>query len=309
MKNLITGGAGFIGSNLVEKLINNGEEVICMDNFSSGLKKNIEKWLEHPRFEFILEDIVNPINVKTDRIWHLACPGSPKQYQKDPIRTANTIISGTINMLELAKKNNSRILIASSSEIYGQPRYNPQSENENGKLDNLNKRSCYAEGKRLSETMSFDYNRIFKTDVRIARIFNTYGKNMQINDGRVISNFIRQNLKGEPLTIYGDGSQTRSFCFIDDLLEGMIKLMDSSYVKPINLGSDEEIDINNLCDLIRHQINPSIKKIQRPLPEGDPTIRRPDLRRAANILNWKPKTKLKQGLEFTINSFKEVIRN
>ena len=307
MKNLITGGAGFIGSNLIEKLINNGEEVICIDNLSSGFESNIKKWIDNPKFKFIYEDIINPVNIKADRIWHLACPGSPKQYQKDPIKTANTIVLGTLNMLKLATKNKSRILIASSSEIYGQPKNNPQSEFDMGRLENLNKRSCYAEGKRFSETLGYEYNRNFNTDVRIARIFNTYGKNMQVNDGRVISNFISQNLRGQPLTIYGDGSQTRSFCFIDDLLDGMEKLMDSKYVKPINLGSDEEISINGLCDIIRGKINPSIKKIQKPLPEGDPNIRKPDLKLASDILRWEPKTKLKKGLGYTINSFKEIM--
>ena len=307
MKNLITGGAGFIGSNLIEKLINNGEEVICIDNLSSGFESNIRKWLDHPKFKFIFEDIINPVNIKADRIWHLACPGSPKQYQKDPIKTANTIVLGTLNMLKLATKNKSSILIASSSEIYGQPKHNPQSEYDIGRLENLNKRSCYAESKRLSEILGYEYNKKFNTDVRIARIFNTYGKNMQVNDGRVISNFISQNLRGQPLTIYGDGSQTRSFCFIDDLLEGMLKLMNSKYVKPINLGSDEEISINDLCDIIRSKINPSIKKIQKPLPEGDPNIRKPNLKLALNILRWEPKIKLQKGLGYTINSFKEIM--
>ena len=243
MTNLITGGAGFIGSHLVDKLINNGEEVICLDNFYTGKKENIQKWIGHPKFELIRHDITQPIQLEVETIWHLACPASPNFYQKNPIKTLKTCFNGSINMLGLAKRLNAKILLASTSEIYGDPEVHPQVEEYRGSVNTIGIRSCYDEGKRISETLFFDYFRSHNIDIKVARIFNTYGPRMDTNDGRVISNFIVQALKSKSLTIYGDGKQTRSFCYVDDMVSGLIKLMNSNNQGPINLGNNDEKSI------------------------------------------------------------------
>ena len=308
MKNLITGGSGFIGSNLTEKLLLNGEEVICIDNLSSGNFNNIKKWENSKNFQFINLDIANflreSFNFKIDRIWHLACPGSPKKYQKEPIKTSKTIILGLFNLLDYAYKNESQFLFASSSEIYGNPIEHPQKENYFGNVNPIGIRSCYEEGKRMSESICTDFKNTYKLPIKIARIFNTYGPRMLRNDGRVISNFICQAIDKKPLTIYGDGSQTRSFCFIDDLIGGLIKLMDSDYSSPINIGSDEEISIRDLSKMIHDKLELEEKTQNMSLPLDDPKKRKPDITLAKKILDWQPKVNLNKGLDLTINFLK-----
>ena len=304
MKNLITGGSGFIGSNLTEKLLLNDEEVICIDNLSSGNFKNIEKWENSKNFKFINFDITylleENFNFKVDRIWHFACPGSPKKYQKEPIKTSQTIIIGLFNLLNFAYKNDSQFLFASSSEIYGNPIVHPQIENYFGNVNPIGKRSCYEEGKRMSESICTDFKISYQLPIKIARIFNTYGPRMLRSDGRVISNFIYQGLEKKPLSIYGDGSQTRSFCFIDDQIEGLIKLMNSNYTSPINIGSDEEISIRELSKLIHDKLDREELIQNMPLPLDDPKQRRPDISLAKKILDWQPKVDLESGLDLTI---------
>ena len=243
MRNLVTGGAGFIGSHLIDSLIINGQDVICIDNFSSGLEKNIEHWINNSKFKLINHDIINPIEIEADRIWHLACPASISEYQKDPIKTSKINFIGTLNMLELARKSEAKFLLASSSEVYGDPTEHPQKENYWGSVNSIGVRSCYDEGKRFAESLTFDFARTFNLDIKIARIFNIYGPRTRSDDGRVISNFISQALRKEKFTIYGDGTQTRSFCFITDLINGLTKLMNSQNKGPINLGNPEEINI------------------------------------------------------------------
>ena len=305
MKNLITGGAGFVGSHLIDRLMEAQEKVICVDNFVTGSKKNIENWLNHPKFELINHDVVNPIDLNVDRIWHLACPASPIHYQKNPIKTAKTSFLGTYNMLGIAKKCKARFLLASTSEIYGDPEVHPQSEFYNGNVNPNGIRSCYDEGKRIAESLTCDYMREHNTDVRIARIFNTYGPRMMANDGRVVSNFICQALNNEPLTIYGRGIQTRSFCYVDDLVEGLIKLMNCSYKGPVNLGNPEEYTILNLSKIIRDKINKNIQIINKELPQDDPKKRNPNIDLAKEKLHWQPTIKLDDGLNKTINYFKD----
>ncbi len=305
MKNLITGGAGFVGSHLIDRLMEAQEKVICVDNFVTGSKKNIENWLNHPKFELINHDVVNPIDLNVDRIWHLACPASPIHYQKNPIKTAKTSFLGTYNMLGIAKKCKARFLLASTSEIYGDPEVHPQSEFYNGNVNPNGIRSCYDEGKRIAESLTCDYMREHNTDVRIARIFNTYGPRMMANDGRVVSNFICQALNNEPLTIYGRGIQTRSFCYVDDLVEGLIKLMNCSYKGPVNLGNPEEYTILNLSKIIRDKINKNIQIIKKELPQDDPKKRNPNIDLAKEKLHWQPTIKLDDGLNKTINYFKD----
>ena len=270
MRNLITGGAGFIGSHLVKELILRGEEVICLDNYFTGRKKNIENWFNKSNFELIRHDVIEPLYLEVDRIWHLACPASPVHYQYNPIKTSKTNFLGTYNMLGLAKRVKARFLMASTSEVYGDPKVHPQPESYRGYVNTMGIRSCYDEGKRISETLCFDYKRIHGVEVRLARIFNTYGPKMIPNDGRVVSNFIVQALKGESLTVYGDGSQTRSFCYVDDLVNGLMKLMDSDYDGPINLGNPREFTIKKLAELVRKEINPDLEIIYKPLPKDDP---------------------------------------
>ena len=305
MKNLITGGAGFVGSHLIDRLMQAQENVICVDNFVTGSKKNIENWLNHPKFELINHDVVNPIDLNVDRIWHLACPASPIHYQKNPIKTAKTSFLGTYNMLGIAKKCKARFLLASTSEIYGDPEVHPQSEFYNGNVNPNGIRSCYDEGKRIAESLTCDYMREHNTDVRIARIFNTYGPRMMANDGRVVSNFICQALNNESLTIYGKGIQTRSFCYVDDLVEGLIKLMNCSYRGPVNLGNPEEYTILDLSKIIRDKINKNIQIINKELPQDDPKKRNPNIDLAKEKLHWQPTIKLDDGLNKTINYFKD----
>ena len=306
MRNLISGGAGFIGTNLTKKLINIGEEVICLDNFLTSNKNNISEFLNNPNFKLIEQDIIKPLDIKIDRIWHLACPASPHHYLKDPIKTSKIIFLGTHNLLELARRQNASFLFASSSEIYGESTIYPQAEDDNGSICSIGKRSCYREGKRLAESLCFDFHRTFLTDIRIARIFNTYGPNMLKNDGRVISNFIQQAINNKPITLNGSGFQTRSFCFVDDLVEGLIKLMNSTYNKPINIGNDEEISIFNLANIIKDKINPKNLVINIPVKEEDLMRRKPNIKLAMNLLDWEPKVNLEDGLNITIDYFKRI---
>ena len=306
-RNLVTGGAGFLGSHLVEKLMNSGEDVICLDNYFSGNKENVNKWITNPKFELIRHDVTNPINLEVDKIWHLACPASPKSYQLNPIKTAKTSFLGTYNMLGLALRVKAKFLMASTSEIYGDPEVHPQPESYKGSVNPIGIRSCYDEGKRIAETLCMDYMRMHNCDIRIARIFNTYGPKMLPNDGRVISNFIVQALRNEPITIYGDGSQTRSFCFVDDMINGFIKLMDSDYKKPINLGNPAEFSILELANLISKKLNKKLTFDFRPLPQDDPLQRKPIIDKANKELDWFPKVDLDDGLTKTINYFKNII--
>ena len=303
-RNLITGGAGFLGSNLAKRLLNAGEEVICLDNCSTGKENNIEEFTVSNKFTFLKQDVIEPVNLEIDKIWHLACPASPKNYQKDPIRTLRTSFLGSYNMLELAKKNGSKILLASTSEIYGDPKIHPQPESYFGNVNTTGLRSCYDEGKRVAETLFSDYERTENIDKRIIRIFNTYGPNMQRDDGRVVSNFIVQALENKDLTIYGDGSQTRSFCYVDDLIDGMILAMHSKYKMPINIGNPKECSIIELAKLIQKKIRSKTKIIFQDLPEDDPIQRCPDISLAKKELGWQAKIDLETGLDKTIKYFK-----
>ena len=309
IKNLVTGGAGFVGSHLIDKLIQKNEEVICIDNFFTGRKANVQHLKNNPKFELIRHDITEPIRLEVNRIWHLACPASPVHYQLNPIRTAKTSFIGTQNMLGLAKRTNSRILLASTSEIYGNPQIHPQPETYFGNVNNIGIRSCYDEGKRIAETLCFDYHRVHKVDIRIIRIFNTYGPRMQINDGRVISNFIVQALRNKPLTVYGDGSQTRSFCFVSDLVDGMMRCMDSDEIGPINIGNPKEFTIIELAELIKRKLNDKVDITFKDLPQDDPMQRKPSIELANNKLKWKPLIPLEKGLIPTIDYFKELINS
>ena len=304
---LVTGGAGFLGSHLVDRLMQAGDEVICLDNYFTGRKANIARWIGHPRFELIRHDVTEPIKLEVNRIWHLACPASPIHYQCNPVKTAKTSFLGTYNMLGLARRVGARLLLASTSEVYGDPEVHPQPENYRGSVNTIGVRSCYDEGKRIAETLCFDYQRMSGVEVRVMRIFNTYGPRMLPDDGRVMSNFIVQALRGEPLTLYGDGSQTRSFCDVSDLIEGMIRLMGGSHTGPINVGNPEEFTIRQLADLVRARINPSLPLIEKPLPQDDPLQRQPLIDLAREQLNWQPTVSLEQGLDPTIESFRKVL--
>ena len=307
-RNLITGGAGFLGSHLVDRLMHAGEEVICLDNYFTGRKDNIRQWIGHPNFELIRHDVTDPIRIEVDRIWHLACPASPIHYQTNPIKTAKTSFLGTYNMLGLARRVKARFLLASTSEVYGDPEVHPQPETYRGRVNTTGVRSCYDEGKRIAETLCFDYNRMHNTEVRVMRIFNTYGPRMLPNDGRVVSNFIVQALRGEALTIYGNGSQTRSFCYVDDLIEGMIRLMNSDQSGPINIGNPEEFTIKDLAEKVRSLINPKLKIVSQPLPQDDPLQRQPVTKMAKLHLDWHPTVGLEQGLHTTIRYFKSTLK-
>jgi UDP-glucuronate decarboxylase len=304
MRILVTGGAGFIGSHLIDRLMEQGHEVLCLDNFYTGHKRNILKWLDNPYFELIRHDITEPIRLEVDQIYHLACPASPVHYQYNPVKTIKTNVMGTLHMLGLAKRVKARFLLASTSEVYGDPDVHPQPEDYRGNVNCIGIRSCYDEGKRVAETLAFDYHRDNKVDIRVARIFNTYGPRMLENDGRVVSNFIVQALRGEPLTVYGDGSQTRSFCYVSDLVEGLIRLMNNDYIGPINIGNQGEYTILELARVIQNMINPNAELINKPLPQDDPKQRQPDITRAKTYLNWEPTIPLKEGLEKTIADFK-----
>ncbi len=307
MRNLVTGGAGFIGSHLIDKLVENNEEVICLDNFYTGNKDNIKHHLANNTIELIRHDITQPIYVEVDRIWHLACPASPIHYQSNPIKTLKTTFLGTYNMLGLAKRLDATILTASTSEVYGNPEVHPQTESYKGHVNTTGIRSCYDEGKRIAETLCSDYKRIHGVKVRIPRIFNTYGPRMQPNDGRVISNFIVQALQNKPITIYGDGSQTRSFCYVDDLVEGLIKLMESNFEDPINLGNPYELTIKNVALEIEKKLSKNLTLEFLKFPEDDPYRRKPDISLAKNILNWMPHIPFEEGLDNTVSFFKEII--
>ncbi|MBF0449722.1 MAG: SDR family oxidoreductase [Candidatus Magnetomorum sp.] len=306
---LVTGGAGFIGSHLCEKLIGEGHDVICLDNLFCGSKKNIFHLLSHPNFEFIRHDIVHPISFEVDEIYNLACPASPVHYQHNPVKTVKTNVMGTLNMLDLANRVNAKILQASTSEVYGDPLEHPQKESYWGNVNPIGLRSCYDEGKRVAETLLMDYHRQNHVTVKIVRIFNTYGPKIAINDGRVISNFIVQALKNENITILGDGSQTRSFCYVDDMVDGLIKMMRSSsdFTGPVNLGKPFEISILALAQMIIRMIKSQSGIIFQQLPQDDPKQRHPDITLARSILKWEPIISLEAGLSKTIDFFKENI--
>ena len=307
LRNLVTGGAGFVGSHLIDRLMQEGEEVICLDNYFTGRKTNVSHWIGHPRFELIRHDVTEPIRLEVDRIWHLACPASPVHYQHNPIKTAKTSFLGTYNMLGLARRVGARFLMASTSEVYGDPEVHPQPESYRGCVNTIGIRSCYDEGKRIAETLCFDYQRMHDVEIRVARIFNTYGPRMLPNDGRVVSNFIVQALKGEPLTLYGDGSQTRSFCYVDDLRDGLVRLMNSAHPGPVNIGNPGEFTILQLAQLIIAKINPSLDIVFQPLPQDDPLQRQPVIDLAQRELSWSPTISLDQGLDTTIAYFREII--
>jgi UDP-glucuronate decarboxylase len=305
MRILVTGGAGFLGSHLVDRLMNNGDDVICLDNLYTGNKQNILKWFDRPNFEFIRHDITEPIRLEVDQIYHLACPASPVHYQYNPIKTIKTSVLGTMNMLGLAKRVKARFFLASTSEVYGDPDIHPQPEDYWGNVNPIGIRACYDEGKRIAETLTYDYHRQHNLEVRVVRIFNTYGPRMLENDGRVVSNFIAQALQGNPLTIYGDGTQTRSFCYVSDLISGFVKLMNSDYTNPVNIGNSEEYTIAQLASTIQSMINPGAEIIFKPLPSDDPRRRCPDISKAKNILNWQPTIDLIEGLKSTIDYFQQ----
>jgi UDP-glucuronate decarboxylase len=307
---LVTGGAGFLGSHLCFNLLQQGHEVICADNFYTGRKKNILRMMDDKRFEVIRHDITWPLYVEVDKIYNLACPASPKHYQFDPVQTTKTSVMGAINMLGLAKRLKAPILQASTSEVYGDPEIHPQPESYKGSVNCIGPRSCYDVGKRCAETLFFDYYRQFDTDIKVIRIFNTYGPRMCPGDGRVVSNFIVQALKGENITIYGDGSQTRSFCFVDDLVNGMIKMMDSdSFTGPVNLGNPTENTILELAEKIIELTRSKSKIVFMPLPKDDPTRRKPVIDLAKEKLNWEPKVSLNEGLKQTIQYFDEELKD
>ncbi len=305
---LVTGGAGFLGSHLCEYLIGQGSDVVCIDNFFSGHKDNIRPLLAHPYFELIRHDVIHPLFVEVDRIYHLACPASPIHYQVNPIKTVKTNVMGTINMLGLAKRIKCRILLASTSEVYGDAEVHPQPETYWGNVNPIGVRSCYDEGKRVAETLMMDYHRQNKVDVKIVRIFNTYGPRMAVNDGRVVSNFIVQALRGEPLTVYGDGSQTRSFCYVSDLTEGLYRMMETeNFIGPLNLGNPGEFTISELAELVLKLTKSTSKIAHKALPSDDPVRRRPDISLAKTKLGWEPKVQLEDGLSRTIDYFKEKL--
>jgi UDP-glucuronate decarboxylase len=306
---LVTGGAGFIGSFLCERLLDQGAEVLCVDNFFTGTRSNVAHLMANPRFELMRHDVTFPLFVEVDQIYNMACPASPIHYQFDPVQTTKTSVHGAINMLGLAKRTKARILQASTSEVYGDPEIHPQEESYWGNVNPIGPRSCYDEGKRCAETLCFDYHRQHGVEIKVARIFNTYGPRMHPNDGRVVSNFIMQALRGEDITIYGDGSQTRSFCFVDDLVDGLIGLMntDTGVTGPINLGNPGEFTIKELAELVIEMTGTSSKLVQKPLPQDDPRKRKPDITRARDTLGWEPQVKLRDGLEKTIAYFKEKL--
>jgi UDP-glucuronate decarboxylase len=306
---LITGGAGFIGSHLCEKLLNEGNEVICVDNFFTGSKENIKHLFGNPYFEVLRHDITFPLYVEVDEIYNLACPASPIHYQFDPVQTTKTSVIGAINMLGLAKRLKIRILQASTSEVYGDPTVHPQKEDYWGNVNPIGPRACYDEGKRCAETLFFDYYRQHNLDIKVVRIFNTYGPRMLPNDGRVVSNFIVQALKGEDITVYGDGSQTRSFCYIDDMVDGIVKMMNTEkgFTGPINLGNSSEFSILELAEMIVKITKSKSKIVFKTLPQDDPKQRKPDITLAKSKLNWEPKVSLEEGLVKTIEYFKTVL--
>lgn len=306
---LVTGGAGFLGSHLCERLLDAGHDVICVDNFFTGTKLNIEHLLSHPRFELMRHDVTFPLYVEVDEIYNLACPASPIHYQHDPVQTTKTSVHGAINMLGLAKRLKCRILQASTSEVYGDPSVHPQTENYWGNVNPIGLRSCYDEGKRCAETLFFDYHRQHRVPIKVARIFNTYGPRMHPNDGRVVSNFIVQALKNEPITLYGDGSQSRSFCYVDDLIEGLIRLMQSpsDLQGPVNLGNPNEFTIRQLAETVLDMTGSKSKLDYLPLPQDDPRQRQPDITLAKQRLDWEPRVQLREGLAKTVAYFDTLL--
>jgi UDP-glucuronate decarboxylase len=307
--NLITGGAGFIGSHLCEALLARGEEVICLDNYFTGRKANIQHLRGKPGFELIRHDVINPIELEVDRIWNFACPASPVHYQFDPVRTVKTNVMGALNMLGLANRVKARILQASTSEVYGDPQVHPQVEGYWGNVNCVGPRSCYDEGKRLAETLFHDYHSQNKVDIRIIRIFNTYGPRMLINDGRVVSNFVVQALRGEDITVYGDGQQTRSFCYVDDLVRGIIAMMDcEGFNGPVNLGNPGEFTMIELAELVIELTGSKSKIVHKPLPKDDPTRRKPNIELAKEKLGWEPRVSLRDGLKPTIEYFDQLLQ-
>ena len=306
---LVTGGAGFLGSHLVERLLDAGHEVVCADNLFTGSKRNIEHLHGNPRFEFMRHDVTFPLYVEVDEIWNLACPASPIHYSHDPVQTTKTSVHGAINMLGLAKRLGCRIFQASTSEVYGDPSVHPQREDYWGNVNPIGPRSCYDEGKRCAETLFFDYWRQHKLDIKVARIFNTYGPRMHPNDGRVVSNFIVQALRGEDITIYGDGRQTRSFCYVDDLVEAMLRMMDTpaGFTGPVNIGNPVEFTIRQLAETVIRLTGAGSKLVFKPLPQDDPMQRQPDIKLARSALGWEPKVALEDGLVRTISYFEELL--
>ncbi len=306
--NLVTGGAGFIGSHLCEALLKRGEEVICLDNFFTGRKRNIQHLIGHPHFEVIRHDITQPILLEVDRIFNLACPASPVHYQFNPVKTIKTNVLGALNVLGMAKRVKARVLQASTSEVYGDPTVHPQPETYWGNVNPIGIRSCYDEGKRVAEALFFDYHRQNGVDIRVVRIFNTYGPRMLVNDGRVVSNFIVQALRNEPITVFGDGLQTRSFCYISDLVEGILRMMDcEGFTGPVNLGNPGEFTILELAELVKEMTNSKSEIVFKPLPENDPCRRKPAISLAKEKLNWEPKISLREGLKYTIEYFSNIL--
>ena len=308
---LVTGGAGFLGSHLCARLLDEGNEVICLDNFYSGTKDNVTHLAGDPHFELMRHDVTFPLYVEVDEIFNLACPASPVHYQRDPVQTTKTSVHGAFNMLGLAKRTKASILQASTSEVYGDPEIHPQPESYWGRVNPLGIRSCYDEGKRCAETLFFDYHRQHKLDIKVARIFNTYGPRMHPNDGRVVSNFIVQALRGEDITIYGDGGQTRSFCYVDDLIEGFMRLMATppEITGPINIGNPREFTILELAETVLRLVGSSSKLVRQPLPQDDPKQRQPDIALAKQVLGWEPRVHLEEGLVKTIDYFRAFLRS
>ncbi|NNK68763.1 MAG: SDR family oxidoreductase [Rhodobacteraceae bacterium] len=307
---LVTGGAGFVGSHLIDRLLDQGHEILCVDNLFTGSKQNIDHLHDNPRFEFLRHDVTFPLYVEVDEIYNLACPASPVHYQHDPVQTIKTSVSGAINMLGLAKRLKCKILQASTSEVYGDPKVHPQQEDYWGHVNPIGIRSCYDEGKRAAETLFFDYHRQHQIEIRVARIFNTYGPRMHLSDGRVVSNFIVQALTGQPITIFGEGQQTRSFCFVDDLVDGLIRLMDApeGVTGPINLGNPDEFTIQELATRVIAATGSPSKLVSKPLPSDDPTQRQPDITRANEVLGWTPAIDLEAGLNRSIPYFRDALK-
>jgi UDP-glucuronate decarboxylase len=306
---LVTGGAGFLGSHLCERLIAAGHDVVCLDNFFTGRRVNVERLLDNHRFELMRHDICDRLALEVDEVFHLACPASPIHYQRNPVRTIRTCVQGTLNVLDLAREAHARVLIASTSEIYGDPLTHPQVESYWGNVNPIGPRACYDEGKRCAEALAISYARQYGVGVRIARIFNTYGPRMLENDGRVVSNFIVQSLRGQPITIFGDGKQTRSFCYVDDLIEGFLRLMASDEEEPVNLGNPGEFTMLELAEKVRHMTGSSSRIVHEALPKDDPVRRRPDISRAIERLAWKPTIALDEGLKRTISDFSARMEN
>jgi UDP-glucuronate decarboxylase len=307
---LVTGGAGFLGSHLCDRLIRDGHEVLCVDNFFTGGKRNIAHLLDHPKFELMRHDVTFPLYVEVERIYNLACPASPIHYQFDPVQTTKTSVHGAINMLGLAKRLRARILQASTSEVYGDPELHPQPEAYWGRVNPVGIRACYDEGKRCAETLFFDYHRQHQLDIKVVRIFNTYGPRMHPNDGRVVSNFIVQALRGEDITLYGDGSQTRSFCYVDDLIDAMARMMDTAagFTGPVNIGNPTEFTIRELAEIVVRLVGGRSQLVFKPLPADDPRQRQPDITLARSALSWEPKVALEDGLRETIRYFRDLLQ-